>query len=107
MVKERKVKKVNAEVYHKRRLRALLITLSVLILLLVNSVFNDWRQILNNRELKTELTAKYDDLLEEEKRLSSEVTKLQDLDYILLYAREKYGYSKDGELIIQIYPEGE
>ena len=49
MVKERKVKKVNAEVYHKRRLRALLITLSVLILLLVNCVFNVWRQILNNR----------------------------------------------------------
>ena len=74
---------------------------------MINSVFNDWRQILHNQQLKTELTNKYNDLLEDEKRLSSEVTKLQDLDYILLYAREKYGYSKEGELVIQIYSEGE
>ena len=107
MEKVNKIKKNNADVYHKRRLKALLITFSILILLLVNSVFNDWRQILHNQQLKTELTNKYNDLLEDEKRLSSEVTKLQDLDYILLYAREKYGYSKEGELVIQIYSEGE
>ena len=34
--------------------------------------------------------------------LEQEVTKLQDEDYVLRYAREKYGYSKDGELIIRI-----
>ena len=107
MEKVNKIKKNNADDYHKRRLKALLITFSILILLLINSVFNDWRQILHNQQLKTELTNKYNDLLEDEKRLSSEVTKLQDLDYILLYAREKYGYSKEGELVIQIYSEGE
>ena len=36
------------------------------------------------------------------KEKEQEVTKLQDEDYVLRYAREKYGYSTDGELIIRI-----
>ena len=34
--------------------------------------------------------------------LKSEVAKLQDPDYVARYAREKYLYSKSGEIIIRI-----
>lgn len=88
---------------HKRRIRIYLMIFIGLVILLINSVYSDWRQILSNNKLKEELQTKYVNLLEEEKRLSSEVIKLQDKEYILLYAREKFGYSKDGELVIQIY----
>ena len=40
--------------------------------------------------------------LEEEETLKSEIVKLQDDEYIARYAREKYLYSKDGEIIIKI-----
>ena len=41
-------------------------------------------------------------LEDEEKVLSSDIEKLKDPAYIAIYAREKYLYSKDGELIIRL-----
>ena len=41
-------------------------------------------------------------LLSEEEKLVSEVTKLQDDDYVLRYAKEKFLYSEDGEVIIRM-----
>ena len=41
-------------------------------------------------------------LKEKEEELNNTVTKLSDPDYIARYAREKYLYSKDGEIIIRI-----
>ena len=41
-------------------------------------------------------------LNEEEENLNNEILKLQDKDYLARYAREKYFYSKNGELIIRI-----
>ena len=49
-------------------------------------------------ELKKELAS----LKDKEEELTSDVNKLQDSDYIARYAREKYYYSKDGELILKI-----
>jgi len=37
-----------------------------------------------------------------EEELNNEIVKLQDKDYLARYAREKYFYSKSGELIIRI-----
>ena len=39
---------------------------------------------------------------EEEEKLNNEILKLQDADYLAGYAREKYFYSKKGELIIRL-----
>ena len=55
----------------------------------------------NKREVQS-LNEKYNDLLDEESSLKSEVAKLQDPDYVARYAREKYLYSKSGEIIIRI-----
>ena len=91
-----KNKKVNKA---KRRMKWLSV---ILIVLVIHSVFNDWTQIFENRRLKGELTNKYDSLVLEEKKLESEVVKLQDPDYMARYAREKFGYTKDGELILRV-----
>ena len=40
--------------------------------------------------------------LEEEDKLNDEISKLQDPEYLAKYAREKYLYSKDDEIIIKI-----
>ena len=41
-------------------------------------------------------------LKEKEDELKGQVSKLEDPDYIARYAREKYLYSRDGEIIIKI-----
>ena len=55
----------------------------------------------NKKQIKT-LTNNYTNLLEEEESLNSEITKLQDPDYVARYAREKYMYSLPNEVIIRI-----
>lgn len=57
---------------------------------------NDMRN--EKRELQDKLAA-----LEEEKELlETDILKLEDPDYIAKYVREKYFYSKDGELILRL-----
>jgi len=66
------------------------------------TIFQDWLQIMDNKQQLANLDNYYADLLQEEESLSSEVTKLHDPDYVARYAREKYMYSLPGELIIKI-----
>jgi cell division protein FtsB len=40
--------------------------------------------------------------LAEEENLKEEINRLQDPEYMAKYAREKYLYSKNGEIIIKI-----
>lgn len=53
-----------------------------------------------NKELKF-LENKKDLLLEEEKVLESDIKRLSDSLYVARYAREKFFYSKEGELILR------
>jgi cell division protein DivIC len=57
---------------------------------------------MNIRKEKINLDNKLSNLKEEENNLNSDIKKLKDPDYVARYAREKYMYSKDGELIIRI-----
>ena len=50
----------------------------------------------------SELKTAYMEKLEEEDILNDEISKLQDPEYLAKYAREKYLYSKDDEIIIKI-----
>lgn len=54
------------------------------------------------KEQKKELEDRIASLKEEEKVLESDIQKLEDPSYVARYAREKYLYSKDGEIIIRI-----
>ena len=58
--------------------------------------------IYSMKEQKRELEERIESLKEEEKVLESDIQKLEDPSYVARYAREKYLYSKDGEIIIRM-----
>ena len=80
----------------------LVVTCAVLMVALVGTVFKDYSRVIQNRKETEELENRYQELLEEETSLNSEVVKLQDPSYVARYAREKYLYSKEGETILRI-----
>lgn len=86
----------------KKRFLVLSVFFVGVVSLSVASIFKDWLEIMSNKQQISSLTSYYDELLEEEASLTSEVTKLHDEDYIARYAREKYMYSLPGEFIIKI-----
>ncbi len=65
---------------------------------LYTNVMSINRMQVEKRELKTKIAS----LEEEKKVLESDIKKLEDSDYIAKYVREKYFYSKDGELILRM-----
>lgn len=86
----------------KRRLLVQMTCLFILVFALIFTIFSDWTKILENKRKINELNSNYTTLLEEEESLNSEITKLQDPDYVARYAREKYMYSLPDEVIIRI-----
>ena len=75
-----------------------LVAISFVSVTLINIV----NQIVDKYKEADELEKKMAILTEEEENLNNEILKLQDKDYLARYAREKYFYSKNGELIIRI-----
>ncbi len=73
----------------------ILSTLGYNLILNVNSIYKMKAQ-------KKQLEKKIALLKEEEKILESDIQKLEDPSYVARYAREKYLYSKDGEIIIRM-----
>lgn len=94
-----KMKKTRKE---KKRLITISLIIMFMLVSLVTSVASDWTKILENKSKIESLNVKYNTLLSDEEKLVSEVTKLQDTDYIARYAKEKYMYSADGETIIRM-----
>lgn len=86
----------------KKRLFMISFVLVILSISLINSVTKDWVKIMENKSKIQQLSQTYTNLLENEEKLVSEVTKLQDDEYIARYAKEKYMYSADGETIIRV-----
>ena len=86
----------------KRRLTFLSGIILLLVGVIISSVFKDLCQVLKNKNEIALLTDKYNTLLHEEEALQSEITKLQDSEYVARYAREKYLYSKPNEIIIKL-----
>ena len=75
------------------------IALIIFIIFTVGGVFFD---IVDKYKEKNELENKLIALEEKKKELENDVKKLEDPEYLARYAREKYFYSKDGELILRI-----
>ena len=86
----------------KRRMFLIAFLIVSLSAFLIKSVFSDWVQIMNNNKQIHTLTAQKKQLLDEEASLKSEVTKLENPEYVARYLREKYFYSKNDEYIIRI-----
>lgn len=96
MVKRKSNKKA------KRRIFVFFIFFGAIIGSLSYSFFTNVEKIIEIKKDKSGLNTKLADLQEEEKVLNSDIKKLQDPEYVARYAREKYLYSKDGELIIRL-----
>lgn len=73
-----------------------------IIFFVVLTVSNVITQIVEKYKEAEELEQKMVLLSDKEEELNNEIIKLQDKDYLARYAREKYFYSKNGELIIRI-----
>lgn len=86
----------------KRRLILGFLVISIMVCYLGVFIYREWSMILANNNEAEELRERYEALLKEEDELNSEITKMQDADYVAKYAREKYGYSKEGEVIIKV-----
>ena len=82
----------------------IIISLIYLVLgfLLMETVIKTGYELYTKSKEKREFTEELSILKEKEEELKGQVNKLQDPDYIARYAREKYLYSKDGEIIIRI-----
>lgn len=74
----------------------------VSIILVVSAIAKTFFQIINKYNEADTLESTLAELKENEEVLENDVTKLQDPEYLARYAREKYFYSKNGELIIRI-----
>lgn len=61
-----------------------------------------WVEIYDKYQEKKDLKKQLVSLKEKEEELKVDASKLQDPDYIARYAREKYAFSKDGEIILRI-----
>lgn len=86
----------------KRRLKIYIFTILALLGAFGYKMYYYWPKIFANYQEKAELENNYNTLLEEEDTLKSDIVRLKDPDYIARFAREKYLYSKDGEIIIRI-----
>ncbi len=86
----------------KRRLIFLLCLFVPLLVLFLSNMISYISIIYSNKKDKKILEEKYKQTLEREEVLKSEIMKLQDEEYVARYARERYLYSKDGEIIIRI-----
>ncbi len=86
----------------KKRLVFISFCIIGLLVTLVSSVFKDWQEIMDNNSQIKSLSVEYENLLSEEEKLESDVTKLQDSEYVARYAKEKFMYSGDGDIIIRM-----
>lgn len=71
-------------------------------LILIESLGKTVYEIYTKNKEKKSFETELSKLQEKEEELKATVAKLQDPDYVARYAREKYLYSKDGEIIIRI-----
>ena len=66
------------------------------------SLKSSYTQVKEKLDEKEQLSLQYEQLIEEQEALEKEVIRLQNPEYVARYVREKYMYSKDGELILRI-----
>jgi cell division protein DivIC len=99
------MKKGKTKISMKKNVKRLLVfglfSVAVIVFVFV-SVYNIINQIVDKYKEADELEKKLAALTVEEEELNNEINRLQDKDYLARYAREKYFYSKNGELIIRI-----
>ena len=85
----------------RRRLTLFIMAFIFIIGFTCINIFPDWLKIMKNKKVITLLESSYEELLDTEEALKAEVEKLQDPEYVERYAKEKFLYTKDDEMIIR------
>lgn len=85
----------------KRRLTLFVLTFIFIITFMCANIFPDWLKIMANKKELSLRASEYEELLDNEEALKAEVSKLQNPEYVERYAKEKFLYTKDGEIIIR------
>jgi len=75
---------------------------AVVLITIFASIGSYWLQITEKYQEKKQLEAEIIALKEKEEELRVSVNRLEDPDYVARYAREKYMYSKEGEIILRL-----
>lgn len=96
MAKKKKVKK------KATRIATFGILSIVLIIIISATLFTVFKDIISKYKEKNKLKEELVALQEKKEELETDVKKLEDPEYLARYAREKYFYSKEGELILRI-----
>lgn len=65
------------------------------------TTIESWSRIIHNKGIEKSLKDKQKKLLATEEILRSDITKLEDPDYVARYAREKFLYSGEGEIVFK------
>ena len=94
--------KNSSKVKAKRRMLLLGLTSIFIIFTMTFTIGKYWIEIIEKYQEKKVLDEELTHLKEKEEELKVDANKLQNPDYVARYAREKYLYSKDGEIILQI-----
>ena len=89
------------------RIMVLFTFFGAIILTLGYTLFFNLKQISDLNKEKDSLVNEKVSLKEKEKAILADIKRLSDPEYVARYAREKYYYSKDGELIIKLPDEEE
>lgn len=87
---------------YRKRMLIYCIALLGMLAVLGFSCYQSWNQIVVNKKQVRLLQDQYEQLLSNESDLESNLAKLKDPEYVAQYAREKYFYSRDGEIIIDM-----
>ncbi len=74
----------------------------IIVLYFFFSFFSNINDIRILKQQKKDLESQYVSLQEDADNLKTEINKLKDPEYLAKYARENYGYSKNGEYIIKL-----
>lgn len=104
----KKTKKTSKKIPKKAKIRLLWFG-PIAIFIIGYSIFTLITTSINLYELdkeEKELNDKLTSLKSDAKSLKSEITKLQDKEYIARYARENYLYTKNGEYVIKLNDDG-
>lgn len=86
----------------RKRLVLFLPICLALIVAIGTTVGASWAQIIGKYAERNELKKEIVRLREKEAELEVDVRKLEDPDYVARFARERYMYSKEGEIILRL-----
>ena len=93
-------------VFRRRRLVAFFVAALAIFALVGIQIFNDQMRLQKLKEYKAETVAEQKEAEQKVASLERDVALLQDDEYVAKLARSRFFYSKDGEKIYPVLPDG-